>query len=222
MLLWADNCSLHKTEIVDTIYDELKIDTWLPPNMTAFLQPCDLVINGPIKTHIRRLRAIRIVAAFKVFRSDYENAVALKLQLPHWKLPKPQMKTSILDIIELFRKEFATENFRTGIVRSFEKSGLIPATVQSNNSAGNIANSKFLEFKDESCGYMTTVIPAGTISQNPINIDSDVFLTIDDDCDVQDSETQRLLTENSLTIVLDGDSESDSESDSDSDTDSIS
>ena len=38
---------------------------YLPPNMTAILQVLDLVVNGPLKSHVRQLRAKRIVRSFK-------------------------------------------------------------------------------------------------------------------------------------------------------------
>lgn len=68
ILIWFDNCGCHKTPIVSTSFLENNIDvTFLPPNMTAILQVLDLVVNGPLKSHVRQLRAKRIVRSFKDF-----------------------------------------------------------------------------------------------------------------------------------------------------------
>ena len=68
-LLWMDNtCGCHKTEAIIKLFDDLKIDmALLPPNMTDILQVLDLVVNGPIKAHIRNLRAHRLLQAFRKY-----------------------------------------------------------------------------------------------------------------------------------------------------------
>lgn len=54
MLLWCDNCGSHRTSSVRDAINETGIDVaFLPPNMTSELQVLDLVVNGPIKAHIK-------------------------------------------------------------------------------------------------------------------------------------------------------------------------
>jgi DDE superfamily endonuclease len=68
MLLWCGNCGSHKTSCVRDIIRETSIDVaFLPPNMTSELQVLDLVVNGPLKAHIRTIRANRLYAAFQVY-----------------------------------------------------------------------------------------------------------------------------------------------------------
>jgi hypothetical protein len=44
----------------------------LPPNMTDVLQVIDLVVNGPLKQHIRTKRAERIVDYFKEYKVQFQ------------------------------------------------------------------------------------------------------------------------------------------------------
>ena len=58
VLLWFDNCGCHKTYVISNALSELNIRVaCLPPNMTAILQVLDLVVNGPLKAHVRNNRA---------------------------------------------------------------------------------------------------------------------------------------------------------------------
>jgi hypothetical protein len=55
----------------------------LPPNMTAELQILDLVMNGPLQTHIRQLRAIRIVSYLHQYLKDKkENGITAEFEVP--------------------------------------------------------------------------------------------------------------------------------------------
>ena len=68
LLIWFNNCGCHKTSIVEDYIIESKIDVaYLPRNMTAILQVSDLVVNGPLKSHVRQLRAKRIVRSLNFF-----------------------------------------------------------------------------------------------------------------------------------------------------------
>ena len=71
LFLWVDNCGSHKTDLVRKYVTENEIDVaYLPPNMTSELQVLDLVVNGPLKTHIRQLRAKRIVSYLQQYLKD--------------------------------------------------------------------------------------------------------------------------------------------------------
>ena len=72
MLLWFDNCGCHKVDVVEKQISDMGVHVaLLPPNMTAILQVLDLVVNGPLKAHIRHLRAMVIVESFKEFKAKY-------------------------------------------------------------------------------------------------------------------------------------------------------
>ena len=61
ILIWCDNCGSHKTTSVMDIIAEIGVDVvFLPKNMTGELQVLDLVVNGPLKAHIRTNRANRL------------------------------------------------------------------------------------------------------------------------------------------------------------------
>ena len=50
-----DNVSSHKVDLLDAIFKEANVQVdYFPPNMTQFLQVLDLIINGPLKAHVRR------------------------------------------------------------------------------------------------------------------------------------------------------------------------
>ena len=53
-----DNFSAHRTSDIDTLRTERNVYAAMyPENMTAHLQVLDLIVNGPIKRHIRACRS---------------------------------------------------------------------------------------------------------------------------------------------------------------------
>ena len=81
-LLWMDNCGCHKTDVIINLFKQLKIDmALLPPNMTDLLQVLDLVVNGPIKAHIRTLRAKRLLHAFQDYKTYVQTECDLYIRL---------------------------------------------------------------------------------------------------------------------------------------------
>jgi hypothetical protein len=88
MLLWFDNCGCHTTELIEEKFKEQDVDVArLPPNMTGLLQVLDLAVNGPLKAHVRKLRARRIVNAFKKYKTDYIAQRAEGNQVGEFKPP---------------------------------------------------------------------------------------------------------------------------------------
>ena len=157
MLLWFDNCGCHKVDVVEKQMSDMGIHVaLLPPNMTAILQVLDLVINGPLKAHIRQLRAMVTVKSFREFKEKYceeqrkppEQRVEMK-----FKPRKPDMYESMADLIKLFETQFKEIKFVNGVVSSFLKTGTVPIT----------SANEFFEFKEEtSCGTIGPV-PSGTM-----------------------------------------------------------
>ena len=161
MLLWCDNCGSHQTACVKDVIQERNIDVaFLPPNMTSELQVLDLVVNGPLKAHIRTIRANRLYKAFQ----EYKIARAEDLKLPlserlnlDFNPPKPTMTEGITDLLLLFKDQFTEEKFRECINRTFIKTGTLPIT--------DSIPVAFVEYKKELlCGTML-VIPDGTIDE---------------------------------------------------------
>ena len=129
LLIWFDNCGCHKTDVVEQVIDDLQIHVaCLPPNMTGILQVLDLVVNGPLKAHSRKLRGARVVACFEEYAKLYsiesqkrpEDRISLLFHPP-----KPCMLQGINDLFELFANGFKDPKFMAGIVRSFISTGCL-------------------------------------------------------------------------------------------------
>jgi hypothetical protein len=146
MLLWCDNCGSHKTSCVRDVIRETNLDVaFLPPNMTSELQVLDLIVNGPLKAHIRTIRARN---------EDQKLPLSGRLNLD-FNPPKPTVTEGIQDLLLLFKKQFTEDKFRECINRTFIKTGTFPITDSS--------PATFIEYKKELlCGTML-VVPDGTI-----------------------------------------------------------
>ena len=71
LMIWCDNCGSQKTNSVNEVVIETGIDVaFLPPNMTAELQVLDLVVNGPMKAHIKNTRARRLYDCFQEYKVE--------------------------------------------------------------------------------------------------------------------------------------------------------
>ena len=160
LLIWFDNCSCHKTSFVDTIIDDLQVHVaCLPPNMTGVLQVLDLVVNGPLKAHSRKLRGARIVECFQKFAELYEEESvkpAAERAMLEFVPPKPDMLQGIQDLFDLFATGFKEKKFADGVNRSFITTGCL----QMQNDDSTAFN--FVPFiKHQTSGTMN-VTPAGT------------------------------------------------------------
>ena len=129
LLIWFDNCGCHKTDIVEKVIDDLQIHVaCLPPNMTGILQVLDLVVNGPLKAHSRKLRGARVVACFEEHARLYsiESQKRPEDRIPLvFHPPKPCMVQGINDLFEFFANGFKDPKFMAGIVRSFISTGCL-------------------------------------------------------------------------------------------------
>jgi len=125
LFLWMDNCGPHKTDCLHSVFNEANVEVGLlPPNMTSELQVLDLVVNGPIKAHIRKLRAQRICKYFDKYRGIFRDQRKLKAtQLPKWEPPKPSLEECIQDMLNLLLTDFATHKFKESICSSFTSTG---------------------------------------------------------------------------------------------------
>ena len=129
LLIWFDNCGCHKTALVDSVINGLQVHVaCLPPNMTGVLQVLDLVVNGPLKAHSRRLRGSRIVACFQNFAHLYELESlkpAAEREILEFEPPKPDMLEGIQDLFDLFANGFKEKQFAEGVNRSFISTGCL-------------------------------------------------------------------------------------------------
>ena len=118
-LIWFDKCGCQKTYIVQRYIEDSDIGVaYLPPNMTAVLQVLDLVVNGPLRSHVRQLRAKRIVRSFKEFlvlhRKNLEKIETERENLT-FTPPVPKQIQAIVDLFKLFENDFKEEKFKDGI-----------------------------------------------------------------------------------------------------------
>ena len=154
-----DNVGCHKMDVLKEIFAEACVDVgFLPPNMTQFLQVLDLVVNGPLKAHIRHLRAQNLLAYFKSYKLLY-NAELQKDEnirvMPKWSPPKPSVQECILKVMELLSEggDLTTEKAKASITNTFI-------------STGNIQddNGEFVPFTYKPAGGTLEEAPTSTTS----------------------------------------------------------
>jgi hypothetical protein len=130
--IWMDNFKGHKTETLKEVFVQNNmVVQFLPPNMTYLLQVLDLVVNGPIKNHVRNLRANRIFEYMQVFRTLFNSELQKPFadrKLPTWKPPKPSLEECIQDVLALFMESgsFTTDRFKGMVQKSFVETGTAP------------------------------------------------------------------------------------------------
>lgn len=130
LLLWMDNCSCHKVDaVLDPIFREANITVkFLPVNTTYMLQVLDLVVNGPLKAHIRRERAKQLLEYFADFKLRHSELLQLpianRVSLP-WKPPKPTILMCLKNVCSLMHTgSFVTQEFQASVQKSFNSCGL--------------------------------------------------------------------------------------------------
>jgi hypothetical protein len=128
--LWMDNCGSHTTPYIkDHIKTIIGLEiSLLPVNVTHLLQVLDLVVNGPIKKHIRTYRANKICDFFDKFVIKYYAEFLKEVKdrkVLKFKVPKTTLKEALLDLFLLFSPggAFTTDKFKESIQRSFVKCG---------------------------------------------------------------------------------------------------
>ena len=143
--------------------------------MTSELQVLDLVVNGPLKAHIRTKRANRLYEAFQVYKSARTENNKIEKSLRRnldFDPSKSTMTEGILDLIPLFNDE---EKFQSCINRSFMKTGTLPT-----EDSGPVT---FIEYKKEIlCGTML-VIP------DTMEEESEEVLVTPDSSEVSEEES---------------------------------
>ena len=103
------------------------VDAAAPVGRPDVLQVMDLVVNGPLKAHMRRHRCYDLFSYFqhwklKVFEARERSDKVLPNFCPH----KPVLMDGLNMLQSVCRNEFTTKQFREGIKRTFVKVGLAP------------------------------------------------------------------------------------------------
>ena len=211
MLIWCDNCGSHKTTSVTQVIREVGVDVcFLPKNMTGELQVLDLVVNGPLKAHIRTIRANRLYHSFQDFKREIESDFMLPIAMrknPKFQVPKPTMLEGIADLIQLFKEQFTESKFKDCINHSFIKTGTLPV-----NSLDDDTTVEFVIYKKESmCGTML-IIPEGTLELDHSDVSDNSDDMTPDDLNLLEKAVISYYVDNN--DLIDDDCDSD-ESDSD-------
>lgn len=158
MVLWFDNCGMHTTGLITQAFKDLGVEVNnLPKNTTGILQVLDLVVNGPMKAWVRKLRATRIVEAFIKWRDGWSASYAGGAARPAAKFapPAPTLPQAITDLLLLFRTGFKEDKFQGGIRKSFVKTGCAP-------KEGATDQLDFNLYEESNSTGIATVVPEGT------------------------------------------------------------
>ena len=157
--LWMDNVSSHKVDLLDAIFKEANVEVgYFPPNMTQFLQVLDLIINGPLKAHVRRKRGENILQYFRHYKQLYNSEMDKpedERTMPKWNPPKPTVQECILELINVMYDDeestFNEKRFQDKVQSTFLATGTIPREDRS-----------FIKFAYKPSGGTTSVAPTGT------------------------------------------------------------
>lgn len=183
LMIWCDNCGSHKTSSVKEVIVETMIDVaFLPPNMTGELQVLDLVVNGPIKAHIKNKRAMRLYECFQEFKKDRLANMELPLDQRkniEFTPPKPTMREGMKDLILLFQEQFTEEKFQRCINASFIKTGTLPQ-----ESEDISAPLTFVIYEKAASSGTLSVIPQGTLEFESETVTSE-FADINEEMDFE-------------------------------------
>jgi hypothetical protein len=156
--LWMDNVSSHKTDVLEAILKEAAIEVgFFPPNMTQYLQILDLVVNGPLKAHIRRKRGEILLDYFRQYKVLYNAEMDKPVDeriMPRWSPPKPTVHECIMELMHVMYDigtRFTSEEFKTNVENTFVNTGTLPT------AAGT-----FKQFSFKPSGGTTSIAPTGT------------------------------------------------------------
>ena len=149
--------------MVKQYMDSIGLDLALyPPNMTGMLQVLDLVVNGPIKQHTRRMRVKRLVAAFRAFKTVYDieftKSSALRVKLS-FQPPKPTLQEGMQDLFDLFEGDFNNPDFKESIAKSFVSTGTVPI---------DVVSKVFVEYFAEQQAGSISIEPKGSKSKEDV------------------------------------------------------
>ncbi len=127
ILVW-DSCGPHKVAAVKAVFDEWDIAIEaLPVNMTDKLQVMDLVVNGPLKAHMRRFRCASLFAYFQCWKVKWLQELlktAGTRVMPAFAPPKPMLIDGMNMLRMVSAEVFSNADFKAGLVRAFVKVGL--------------------------------------------------------------------------------------------------
>jgi len=149
MLIVADNAGVHKSDELRAHLEKHGIlIRFLPPNMTAWLQPLDLVVCGLVKLVQRRRRGARLAVHLSEWRADYVKSCGEAMlaeqprpPVPIWHPPKPTLMEGIFQYHKTHNEELQSDNLKSALVKCFQATGITPT------SSGTYKQFRFDTFK---------------------------------------------------------------------------
>jgi len=156
LLVW-DSCGPHTVAAVKAIFALWGIAVEaLPLNMTDVLQVMDLVVNGPLKAHMRRFRCTELFNYFQSWKLTWAVELAKPAGtrvMPAFLPPKPKLIDGLNTLTSVSKNVFSTPTFKKGVASAFVKVGLIKAP-----------SGKFVEYTSHSRGDMLLCLaPADSV-----------------------------------------------------------
>ena len=128
-------------------------------NMTDLLQVMDLVVNGPLKAHMRRFRCASLFAYFQSWKLKWLQGLlkpAGTRVMPAFTPPKPVLIDGLNMLRTVSAEAFSKAEFKQGLVRAFVKVGL----------AESVDTGNFYNYTSHSRGTMPAILaPADSPSE---------------------------------------------------------
>ena len=133
-------------------------------NMTDLLQVMDLVVNGPLKAHMRRFRCASLFAYFQSWKLKWLQELlkpAGTRVMPAFTPPKPVLIDGLNMLRTVSAEVFAKDEFKQGLVRAFVKVGL----------AESVDTGNFCNYTSHSRGSMPAILaPADSPSEEQFTL----------------------------------------------------
>lgn len=174
-LLVCDSCGPHTVAAVQAVFAEWGIAIeLLPVNMTDVLQVMDLVVNGPLKAHMRRFRCTELFNYFQSWKLTWATELAKPAGtrvMPAFLPPKPKLIDGLKTLAVVSKDVFSTPAFQKGVQSSFVKVGLVKDALE-----------KFVEYTSHSRGEILLILaPADSVKAEEFTRVIVVDLVADDD-----------------------------------------
>jgi hypothetical protein len=125
-IIW-DNCGPHTSEFIKIIFAEHKIDIiLLPKNMTWLLQVVDVVINAPLKSNQRQVRARLLSNYFEQYCQLISN-LREDEEVPPWNPNAISLHEGIISLVETIVDNFnERQSFKEAVQKCFVNVGILP------------------------------------------------------------------------------------------------
>ena len=123
-VVW-DNCGPHKVPAVCDVLSSWNITAEaLPKNITDSLQVMDLVVNGPVKSGIRRRRIQSVFNYFQSFKIQRLQHNVANGPPPAFTPPRPTQAEGITTVLKVLKEELTRDSFKDSMRRCFINVGL--------------------------------------------------------------------------------------------------